>query len=78
MKKTYAKPEIFFENFKMTSSIANGSCSDGFEVSSSSIDTCSYNHNGVKYFGSDNVCVYVTSDATCYQVPIPGVTLFAS
>ena len=79
MKKNYSKPEIVFESFKLSTSIA-GNCAEGFQTNSSTLESCEYNHNGMIIFGStNNDCVTFKHDEeTCYQVPVEGVTLFNS
>ena len=78
MKKNYSKPEIVFESFKMTSSIANP-CADGFQTNSSSLDSCEYVHNNVNVFGTQNGdCLIKQDEATCYDVPVAGIVLFNS
>ena len=66
MKKTYSKPEIIFESFKMTSSIAN-TCS-GLQGYISDGSVCEIVDNGFTIFNSDNDqcdphgCYHVSTD----------------
>lgn len=78
MRKPYNKPEISFENFAMSTNIA-GTCDDGFQTNSSTVDSCEYNHNGMIVFGTSNgTCIIKTDEKTCYDVPTAGVVLFSS
>ena len=81
MRKAYNKPEIIFESFKMTESIARN-CTH-------IINTHSQNACGVEFGGQTlfvdtvSVCTWAiddgnTNDGICYHVPIPGNTYFNS
>lgn len=71
MKKIYTKPEIEFESFKMSSSIATGGCG----VSVNQIDL----PDGYDIFVDG--CEYVPVDGEfggCYHVPTAETKVFAS
>lgn len=82
MKKTYVKPEVYFESFELSANIAAG-CGAGYKgkVNSQNIHTCGYIYNGQDVF-SPNVCFYETQDGTeyglCYDLPMPDNQIFAS
>ena len=80
MKKTYSKPEIVFESFKISSNIAVGSsCDEGYRVNSTA-NTCYYSYNDVTLFGTDNgSCLFKGDESdTCYDVPLSGIVMFNS
>lgn len=83
MKKTYVKPEVHFESFELSTSIATG-CSAG------------YNHNNTTFgdanhcyliYGTDKVFVEKNIGCTltvfdekqfCYHVPLADTKVFSS
>lgn len=83
MKKVYSKPEILFENFATSTSIAAG-C-DGPKVGPV-VDSCFVGGTGdVHMFDSDmqNVCYYTPQpgdpfDGYCYHTPTDSNNLFNS
>ena len=82
MKKTYVKPEVYFENFELSANIAAG-CGAGYKdkVTSHDIHTCGYIYNSGVIFNT-GVCSYETADGTeyglCYHSPMPDNQIFAS
>lgn len=78
MKKTYVKPMIAFESFKMSTSIA-GDCGTKL-FTYSSYSSCSYDVGGVKIFmGSQcDTEPMGDSDSICYDVPTAATILFGS
>lgn len=80
MKKTYSKPEIFFEDFSLSTSITAG-CD--IDHGTQAKDQCGY------YFGRDGMiftedvsgCRYKKPDGyneMCYHVPVEDQALFNS
>jgi hypothetical protein len=65
MKKTYKKPEIVFESFKLSSSIAT-TCS---EVISADINTCEKEFGWDIFFGAENGACTTIDAMDCYHVP---------
>ncbi len=78
MKKTYNKPQIVFESFEITTSIAAG-CMFLTDTKSDS-NSCSYTENGVTIFTSKDVCGMDDTDAKgfCYHVPTDSYVIFNS
>ncbi len=85
MKKEYSKPEIAFEDFTMSTSIAIG-CEIKIEGHSS--NTCGYKYEGgggatmfTTQVATDVCNLQVNDDETngfCYHVPVEGNNLFNS
>lgn len=81
MKKSYSKPEIFFEDFSLSTSIA-GSCDKIIDNATKYV--CAYydeRHN--KYVFTDDIgaCTTKNEDGTngiCYHTPIDTSDLFNS
>ena len=77
MKKNYNKPQIFYENFGISSSIA--ACATGVAATE---DTCGYTVAGRTLFTANNTgCEYVTQDGefgVCFYIPSSETNLFAS
>lgn len=81
MKKTYVKPEVYFESFELSTSIATG-CE---YKTQHAINDCTY-----KITGGRNVFVDETTNcndlkvpggtygSVCYQVPAEASNLFTS
>lgn len=82
MKKTYRKPEIFFENFSLSTSIA-GNCDVAIGLPSQFV--CGIpdeNGLGMKIFNGGD-CTIPGDENTmhngfCYHVPTAGIVLFNS
>lgn len=85
MRKQYSKPDIAFENFALSVSIAN--CE--IHITGANAGECGYEYEpGVKIFTDmvngckpENGGIPVVDDATngfCYHVPIVGNNLFNS
>lgn len=83
MKKAYSKPEIFFEDFTLTTNIA-GTCEH--KTDNPSMWQCSVNASGINVFLPDITgCEFVVGAAggdgefnsICYHVPY-GENLFNS
>lgn len=88
MKKVYTKPEIMFESFTLSASIA-GDC--GTKTNTPSQGNCAYGEDtdfGVAIFtDAVTACVYKESNdgsadgifnGICYHVPTEGMNLFNS
>ena len=79
MKKSYVKPQVYFEDFQLSASIAAG-CT--FKTNHAKND-CAYNVGG-KYLFVDSVqsCTTTTQDGTwdsiCYDIPNDSTRLFTS
>lgn len=78
MKKQYVKPELYFENFELSTSIA--ACANPTHTPSGG--TCSVDAgNGLKAFTSDmGECNYhpQDGDSGCYHQPTEATKLFNS
>ena len=78
MKKVYRKPDIFFESFMMSSSIAN-EC-DGPKGNSGDPYVCEYEENGMVLFNTatpdTNDCEW--DDIWCYHVTADSQGVFGS
>ena len=79
MKKTYSKPEITFDSFAASTSIAAG-CEFINDMQGSG--TCGYpTRNGVIFVTNVSGCEYKepdNNDALCYHVPINSSNIFNS
>ena len=88
MKKAYSKPEIMFEDFSLSASIANG-CD--VRVTNQSQNTCGYElrTGGTVFFTTVSGCYYTKDPTThndiidgdygvCYHVPTDTSDLFNS
>lgn len=77
MKKTYVKPQVYFEDFQLSASIAAG-CTPGYIVGHSEM-TCSWD-DGVGTIFENTSCTYTPDQAgnVCYGVPLDTNRLFAS
>lgn len=78
MKKAYVKPEVYFENFQLSASIAAG-CT---LISNSAENLCPVADKdlGVTYI-TDNACTYTTpgeNDQICYHNPSDQTKVFTS
>ena len=60
MKKTYTKPEIMFEDFTLTTSIASN-CE--IKTHTPSVNTCGVNASGIN--------VFITNMTGCGDFPVP-------
>lgn len=83
MKKPYVKPEVYFESFELSTSIATG-CSAGYNHSNTTFGDA--NHCYLIY-GTDNVFLETTTGCTltdsdenlfCYHVPAANDKIFSS
>lgn len=83
MKKAYSKPEIVFESFSLSTSIAGG-CEK--KTNSPAAMQCAYNYGGYMIFTDavgacqENVVVEdgKTGDGFCYHIPSDSNNLFNS
>ena len=79
MKKIYSKPEITFESFAASTSIAAG-CE--FKTTLQGPDACGYpTRNGVIFMSDISGCEYHQPDnydSLCYHVPIDTTNIFNS
>ena len=83
MKKTYVKPEVYFESFELSANIAAG-CGAGYKgkVNSLNIHSCGYSYNSEVIFITKDVCSYQTDNGSeyglCYDIPTTDNKIFAS
>ena len=86
MKKSYVKPQVYFEDFQLSASIA-GNCGPDFKgnsrVLSKDINTCGYQtFDGILFLTSNSMCNnYPQNDeeaGVCYQNASEGNMIFAS
>ena len=84
MKKKYSSPDIAFESFSLSTSIA-GNCE--FKTHTPAAETCGYFLEGVGmvFIADIQACVVPISDELsyifngfCYHVPVENSTLFNS
>lgn len=89
MRKTYEKPIIVFESFKMSTNIAAG-CQLTNVTLSSGVQGCGYQFGGGRF--DDSVVIFTSAmacdkgpndindpyDGICYHVPTPGNSIFTS
>lgn len=74
MKKTYVKPQIFFEDFQLSANIASG-CGKPLNHT---MDTCQP-VPGLTLFTNETNCSTKPDDAgLCYQVSSDDKTIFTS
>ena len=80
MKKTYSKPEILFESFSISTSIAAG-CELDTPLPSYE-ENCGYPIKGAVLFVTGAQCTNVPQDGKyngfCYHVPVETSNLFNS
>lgn len=79
MKKEYKKPELLFDSFELSESIASG-CE---HITGHSMNQCAYNVAGKSVFvEAVAVCTTIPQDGTyngiCYHVPNENSNLFTS
>lgn len=76
MKKQYVKPELYFENFELSTSIAT--CAKPTHTPAST--TCGIDMgDGLVAFLSKNICNFTPDDEKyCYNVPNDDIRLFNS
>lgn len=82
MRKAYSKPEIFFEDFSLTSSIAAG-C--GITTDLQNAGTCGVSVSGYNVFftgmqGCNDIPVSIDGEfnGLCYHTPVEANLLFNS
>lgn len=80
MKKTYTKPELYFESFELSANIATG-C--GIITKNQTQNMCGFDQPGVGtlFVEGITVCSYQGADgdnSVCYHVPTSDVRLFTS
>lgn len=83
MKKTYVKPEVYFESFELSANIAAGCGADVMgKVTTHDIHSCGYNFNSKVIFNTEGVCTHFTQDGAefglCYDIPNADNKIFAS
>lgn len=71
MKKAYSKPQIVFESFELTTSIAAG-CK---ELASKETYERFQAEKEMDFYADENSCLEILD---CYHVPIDGLGLFIS
>ena len=82
MKKTYEKPEVYFESFELSKSIATG-CGAGYDHINTDFGTPSSCHY---FYGTDKVFLNLTAcnltdpgeEMFCYHVPTSDSKVFSS
>ncbi len=72
MKKTYAKPELYFESFQMSANIASCGQFDFGKANSADKNTCGFDFYDVgEVFLDPAICDFQTQDGTgemfCYH-----------
>ncbi len=84
MKKTYVRPEVYFESFELSTSIATG-CSAGYDHNNTNFgtpDQCALFFGTDRIFNSPPICdpsegKFDPSDF-CYHVPTANDSVFSS
>ncbi len=82
MKKAYVKPQLYFDSFELSTSIATG-CSAGYDHDNTNFgspNNCNY------FYGTDKVFLNLIScdiedpgeSMYCYHVPTPNDKVFSS
>lgn len=81
MKKQYVKPELYFENFELSTNIATGCAT----IVNNQEGTCTYtvSVNGIEgnvFLSNTQGCVYTNPDdaGICYNVPEGNNKVFSS
>lgn len=80
MKKTYVKPEVYFENYELSANIAVG-CGTDFShdnTNFSSPNNCQYFFGTDKVFQNLTSCTLTNPDKFCYNVPTDSQVIFSS
>ena len=85
MKNKYSKPDVVFESFSLSTSIA-GTCTIKTGTDLQAARQCGYDYGGVILFlnGMTNICSIQVEDGSpvfdslCYHVPTQLTTLFNS
>lgn len=80
MKKSYVKPQVYFENFQLSASIAE-TC--GTPVHTHTMGACYFEFGPMKLYITEEVCTdsaieYDKNNGTCYHNPDSQQSLFAS
>lgn len=68
MKKSYVKPQVYFENFQLSASIA-GTCDPKYKFNYSDINSCYTTVVGTEgtYFAGEACTVKSDPEGFCYQ-----------
>ena len=81
--KTYVKPDLYYENFELSQSVA--SCSvDGDDITTSANfhngETCSYDFGITLFIDGNTLCEedYKEFEIYCYQTGGDGLNFFSS
>lgn len=79
MKKNYVKPQVYFEDFRLSTSIAGG-CA---WTANSAENSCPVNVPGTPetYITDINTCSFsvpAKNDSFCYHVPMDNKNVFSS
>lgn len=80
MKKEYKKPELLFDSFELSVSIAGG-CGNPTQTPSQNQCGIDYGGAGVLFLNGMTVCTTKIEDGDegyCYHAPSPGNNLFNS
>lgn len=80
MKKTYRKPEFYYENFALLDSIAGCELSSNFNAATGCVAYWDDRSEGWIFVNASQGCDnFMTSgDNTCYGVPVPGQNIYSS
>ena len=79
MKKAYVKPQVYFEDFRLSTSIAGG-CA---WMANSAENSCTVTVPGTQetYIADLNTCTFTVpaeNDRFCYHVPMDNKNVFSS
>lgn len=80
MKKLYQSPQILFESFELSSSVAAG-CGVISKPSAAYVCPVIDPEFGFTIFSATNVCDYTSPDAfdrVCYNIPLENNSVFSS
>lgn len=84
MKKSYVKPQVYFENFQLSADIAKGCTEELWHKANQTQDVCGYGMTGMAIFitgvtGCDVPIEDGTgTDKMCYHGPTGSYNLFDS
>lgn len=80
MKKTYVKPQVYFEDFQLSASIA-GDCTGGGKIDlGHSENDCAYTIPGISasYFAGNMCTIHPDKEGKCVQEFMDAAQFFAS
>ena len=68
MKKTYVKPQVYFEDFQLSASIAGDCIGDNKIPLNHSKEVCTYKEGGMTYFIATEICSLTPEpEGGCYN-----------